>query len=92
MSDQLKRITDKLQVLLKRHELLSKENERLRAELLPAKEREMAFMEQIAGLEQKILVMKAGTANLSEAEKKELDKKIHGYLKEIDRCISMLSD
>ena len=92
MSDQLKRITDKLQDLLKRHELLRKENERLRAELLPAKEREMAFMEQIASLEQKILVMKAGTSNLSDAEKKELDKKIHGYLKEIDRCISMLSD
>jgi predicted nucleic acid-binding Zn-ribbon protein len=92
MSDQLRRITDKLQDLLKRHDLLRKENERLRAELLPAKEREMAFMEQIASLEQKILVMKAGTSNLSDTDKKELDKKIHGYLKEIDRCISMLSE
>ncbi len=92
MSDQLRRITDKLQDLLKRHDLLRKENERLRAELLPAKEREMAFIEQIASLEQKILVMKAGTSNLSDTEKKELDKKIHGYLKEIDRCISMLSE
>lgn len=92
MSDQLRRITDKLQDLLKRHDLLRKENERLRAELLPAKEREMAFIEQIASLEQKILVMKAGTSNLSDTDKKELDKKIHGYLKEIDRCISMLSE
>jgi ABC-type iron transport system FetAB ATPase subunit len=90
--DQLKRISDKLQELVKRHEQLKRENERLRAELIPAKEREMAFMEQIGNLEQKILVLKAGTSNLSEAEKKEIDKKIHSYLKEIDRCISMLSE
>jgi hypothetical protein len=59
---------------------------------MPAKQREMSFMEQIAGLEQKIMVLKTGTGQMDEADKKELDKKLHGYLKEIDRCISMLSD
>ena len=92
MSDQLKRISDKLQELVNRHELLRKENERLRSELLPAKEREMNFLEQLANLEQKVMVLKAGTGKLDEAEKKELDKKLHTYLKEIDRCISMLSE
>lgn len=92
MSDQLKRISEKLQELVKRHEQLRKENERLRSELLPAKEREMNFLEQIANLEQKVMVLKAGTGKLDEAEKKELDKKLHTYLKEIDRCISMLSE
>ena len=91
-ADQFKRISEKLQELVKRHDALRKENERLRAELVPAKEREVAFLEKIATLEQKVMVLKAGTGNLSEAEKKELDKKIHGYLKEIDRCISMLSE
>jgi hypothetical protein len=91
-ADQLKRISDKLQELLKKHDLLKKENERLRAELVPAKQRELAFMEQIASLEQKILVLKAGNSSLSEVEKKELDRKIHTYLKEIDKCISMLSE
>jgi len=92
MSDQLKRISEKLQELVKRYEQLRKENERLRSELLPAKEREMSFLEQISNLEQKVMVLKAGTGKLDEAEKKELDKKLHTYLKEIDRCISMLSD
>ena len=91
-ADQLKRITDKLHELVKRYELLKKENERLRAELMPAKEREIGFMEQISALEQKVMILKAGTGKLDEAEKKELDKKIHAYLKEIDRCISMLSE
>ena len=91
-AEQIKRITQKLQELVKKYETLKKENERLRAELLPAKEREVGFMEQISGLEQKVMVLKAGTGNLSDSEKRELDKKIHSYLKEIDRCISMLSE
>jgi len=91
-ADQLKRITEKLQELVKKHEVLRKENERLKAELLPAKEREVRFMEQISNLEQKVMVLKAGTGKLEEADKKELDKKLHAYLKEIDKCISMLSE
>jgi predicted nuclease with TOPRIM domain len=91
-SDQLKRITEKLQELVKKYESLKKENERLRAELIPAKQREMSFMEEISNLEQKVMVMKAGTGRMDEADKKELDKKLHTYLKEIDRCITMLSE
>jgi phage host-nuclease inhibitor protein Gam len=91
-ADQLKRITEKLQELVKKFENLKKENIRLRAELMPAKEREVGFMEQIASLEQKIMVLKAGTDKMDDSDKKELDKRLHVYLKEIDRCISMLSE
>jgi len=89
---QLKRINDKLQDLLKKYELLQKENDKLRNELLPAKQREIGFMEQISILEQKIMVMKTNVGKMDETDRKELDKKLHGYLKEIDRCISMLSE
>jgi hypothetical protein len=91
-ADQLKMLTDKIQELVKRHDLLKKENDRLRAELLPAKEREMGLLEQIASLEQRVMVLKAGAGNLSETDKKELDRKIHVYLKEIDKCITMLGE
>lgn len=91
-ADQLKRINDKLQELVKKYEYLKKENERLKAELVPAKEREVGFMEQIASLDQKIMVLKAGSGKMEEADKKELDKRLHTYIKEIDRCISMLSE
>ena len=91
-SEQLKRITGKLQELVKKYDNLKKENERLKGELMPAKEREMGLLEQIGNLEQKIMVLKAGTGKLDEADKKELDKKLHTYLKEIDKCISMLSE
>lgn len=91
-ADQLTRVTSKLQELVKRYELLRKENAQLKSELLPAKEREIGFMDKIASLEEKILVLKAGSGNMSDADKKELDKKLHLYLKEIDRCINMLSE
>lgn len=91
-SEQFKRVTTKLQELVKKYDLLKKENERLRAELIPAKEREVVFLEQIASLEQRVMVLKAGTGKMDESDRKELDKRIHTYLKEIDKCISMLSD
>lgn len=91
-ADQLYRITEKLQELVKRYDHLIRENRRLKSELLPAKQREMNFMEQIASLEQKVMVLKSGAGRLDENEKKELDKKLHVYLKEIDKCITMLSD
>lgn len=85
-------ITAKLQELVKRYESLERENERLRAELMPAKKREVMLLEQIENLEQKVLVLRASAGKLDEADRKELDKKLHTYLKEIDRCISMLSE
>ena len=91
-SEQLKRITVKLQELVRKYDNLKKENERLRGELLPSKEREVGVLEQIGNLEQKIMVLKAGAGKLDDADKKELDKRLHTYLKEIDRCISILSE
>jgi hypothetical protein len=91
-AEQIKRISDKLQDVLKKYDHLQKENQKLRSELMPAKQREIAFMEQISGLEQKLLVLKTGSGKMDDADRKELDKKLHGYLKEIDRCISMLSE
>ena len=91
-SEQFKRVTEKLQELVKKYDQLKKENERLKGELIPAKEREMEFLEQISSLEQKVMILKAGTGKMEETDRKELDKRIHTYLKEIDKCITMLSE
>ena len=49
--EQIKSIGEKLQLLLKRYETLQLENERLMAELMPAKKREIGLMNQITALE-----------------------------------------
>jgi hypothetical protein len=90
--EQLKRVGDKLQLLLKRYDTLRLENERLMAELMPAKKREIALLDQIASLEERVMVLKASGGTMNENDKRELDKKLHIYLKEIDKCIVMLSE
>ncbi len=69
---QIQRISDKLQELLKKYESIKKENDKLKAELLPSKERELKLLEQIEGLEQKAMVLKAGTGKMDEADKRIL--------------------
>ena len=47
--------------------------------------------ETIDAMRQEQLILKASLDKMDEAEKKELEKKINGYLKNIDKCISLLS-
>lgn len=95
MSDleiQLKRIQDKLQQVLKQHAALQKENLRMREEL-DKKERQSATNQQnIEELKQQVEVLKITSGDWDENDKKEFEKRINSYLKEIDRCIALLSE
>ncbi len=90
-NEQLKRISQKIQALLGKYELCVKENEKLRKEneqLKSARENQLA---RIQDLEQKVAVLKTLAGGIDDGEKKELERRINGYLREIDRCISLLS-
>jgi regulator of replication initiation timing len=89
---QLKRIQDKLQQLLKQHVALQKENNQLKEELTQTKELALTQRQHIDNLKQQMDVLKLHAGDMSEADKKELEKRINGYLKEIDRCIAMLGE
>ena len=88
---QLKRILAKLQQLLKRHVILQKENGWLRQEVDSAKKEVSIQQETLDKLKQQIDVLKYSGGEMSETDKKEFEKKINSYVKEIDRCIVMLS-
>ena len=88
--EQLKRIQDKLQVLLKQHDTLQKENKWLRTELSNSQGQLTQNHESIDKLKQQVEVLKLNSAEMSEDDKKQLEKRINVYLKEIDRCIAML--
>ena len=78
--------------MLRQYQLQQKENERLKKELQQVKELESARARQLEELEQKVAVLKTATNNMSDADKKDLEKRLNHYLKEIDRCIEMLSE
>ncbi|HVT83893.1 MAG TPA: hypothetical protein VHD35_01755 [Chitinophagaceae bacterium] len=88
----LKRIQNKLQQLLKNHVALQKENIQLRQEIEKLKKHAAQQQKSIEDLKQQSDILKLSTHKMSTADKKELEKRINSYLKEIDRCIALLSE
>lgn len=90
--DQLKRIQEKIQQLLKQHAALQKENGQLRVELDNSREQVSMQQKNVEHLKQQLDILKLTVGEMSEADKKEFEKRINSYLKEIDRCIALLSE
>ena len=87
---QFNTINEKLQQLLKQYSRLQKENERLTEELQKAKNAEAAMQGKMEELQQQIAILKVASGQLNEKDKKEFEKKINQYIREIDKCISYL--
>ncbi|HUR10602.1 MAG TPA: hypothetical protein VM012_04500 [Flavitalea sp.] len=92
LEEGLRRVQDKLQQLLKQHSKLQQENEKLLHLLQDAERKESSTNEKIEQLEQEVIILKSATSQLNESDKKELEKKLNYYLKEIDRCINVLGE
>jgi ABC-type iron transport system FetAB ATPase subunit len=92
LQEQLKRITEKLQQVMQRYQLLQKENEQLNKEVTILRDKEKARLIRIDELEMKITALQTATGQLNETEKKDVEKRINRYIREIDRCIALLSE
>lgn len=88
----IKTIQEKLQLLLKQHTALQKENARLKEALDTANQQAGEQQKKIDLLKQQVDVLKISSGGMNEAEKKELEKKINLYLKEIDKAITLLGE
>lgn len=86
----LKRIYDKLQLLLKQHTAAQKENSVLKEELKSANHKATEQQKNMEELKQQVSVLKLNAGEMSDADKKEFEKRINTYVKEIDRCIALL--
>jgi len=91
LDNQIKRINDKLQQLLKQQALLQKENADLKKELEASKKETSIHHSNIDELKQQVSILKMNTVEMNENDKKEFEKRLNLYIKEIDRCISLLS-
>ena len=86
------RINNKLQQLLKSYRQLQKDNERqsqLISRLQESKEKDNL---QLAGLQEQLEIVKATVGQLNDADKKAFEKTINRYIREIDKCIGILSE
>ena len=91
-AEHIARIGAKLARLIKAYRSLTTENEKLKAELEKKTEAEARLKEQSRLLEQQLNMLKASSGQLDEQAKKDLQKQLNHYIKEIDRCISLLGE
>ncbi len=79
-----------MQQLLQQYKQLQKENESLKKDIAVHSKNNQSQQEKINALQQKLQAAQLSNQSLSEADKKELNQKINSYLKEIDKCLSLL--
>ena len=89
-TEHIERIRLKLQVLLKDHQALQKEHEKLKSEMTLKLAVEQELKEKMQQLEQQVNILKASSGQMDEASKKAFEKQLNHYIREIDRCIAML--
>lgn len=87
----IKRIQEKLQQLIKQQHELQKENSLLKKELERASKQSAQHVQTIDILKQQVEILKISPGNWDEHDKKEFEKRINHYVKEIDKCIALLS-
>lgn len=92
LEQHIKRINGKLQQLLKDYQQLQKENSRQSELIRQLKEAKEKDAQQIAGMQEKISILKAAAGKMNETDKKAFEKNINQYIREIDKCIGLLSE
>jgi hypothetical protein len=88
----IKKVNDKVQLLLKKYLQLQKDNDRqslLIAELQASSKKEA---EQKKQLQDQVHILKAAAGKMNDADKKAFEKNINQYIKEINKCIGFLTD
>jgi hypothetical protein len=89
---QFKRVHEKILLLLKQHQNLQKENERLKEELKKMQDRGDILSRDAEKFRQQAEVSKLSGRGLEEGDKKMLEKRLNQYVREIDKCIALLQE
>jgi hypothetical protein len=89
---QLKRVHEKILLLLKQHQTLQKENDRLKEDLKKMQVRGDLLTQDAEKFRHQADVLKLSGRGLEEPDKKMLEKRLNQYVREIDKCIALLQE
>jgi septal ring factor EnvC (AmiA/AmiB activator) len=92
LEEQVKRIHDKLQQVLRQREALLKDNNKLKEELRQLRQSENHRAEQMEQLKRQVEILKVKKGEMPLEEKALLEKRLSQYIREIDRCIAFLAE
>lgn len=91
LSENIKQLNIKLQQLLKQYNSLVIQNEQQKKTIFTLKETTDQQKNTLDEMKQEQLILKASLDKMDETEKKLLEKKLNDYVRNIDKCISLLS-
>ncbi len=89
---QLKRVHEKILLLVKQYLALQKENERLKEDLKKIQTRSEMISRDAEKIRQQADVLKLSGRGLEETDKRMLEKRLNQYVREIDKCIALLHE
>ena len=92
IEDHIKRVNNKLQQLLRQYHALQKKNEKLKDTLKEVQQVKETEAEKISQLQLQVNILKTSVGQMTETDKKVFEKHINQYVKEIDKCIGLLSE
>jgi septal ring factor EnvC (AmiA/AmiB activator) len=88
----VQRLNAKLQLLIKKYQQAIKDTTR-QSEQLAALNKELAAeKETTKHLQEQVHILKAATNTLSPTDKKRFEQHINQYIKEVEKCITYISD
>jgi len=90
LSNHINQLKNQLQLLLKQHTTVISENLQLNKIVNDLNQKVATHKIQVEKLQQEQLILKASLDTMDEAEKKNLEKKINGYIRNIEKSISLL--
>jgi predicted nuclease with TOPRIM domain len=85
-------IYQKLQRLVKEHEQLKKENVRLQQQLEEHQSTGNHHSQRVEELEAQLTLLKSNLGQTDAAAKKEMERRINQYIKDIDNAIMLLNE
>ncbi len=89
---QLKRVHEKILLLLKQYQGLQKENERLKDDMKKMSLRCETISQEAEKYRQQAEILRLTGRGIEESDKKMLEKRLNKYVREIDKCIALLQE
>lgn len=89
---ELELLQDKLQLLIKKHLALKKENQLLKKTIASQAETLNDLNQKFDSIEQNVMLEQIGQKVLTEEDKKAMKKQISNVIKEIDKLLVSLND
>lgn len=91
-TEMIEQIRTKATTLARQYKTLEAEHAKLRSEIEKKDAMEAQWRERTQALEKQLQLLKAASGLADDKGRKELEKRINTYIREIDRCITLLGE